>query len=152
MSSGRLVTTGNSMFPLLHPGDVIVFDRLAYVGSAVSRGDVVVFQHPSAASGRMVKLAAGLPGVAVEVRGDRLWIDGREMIYRTPMVGSLPGRWTVGPDEIFVLSVAVAVGTDSRSFGPVKRDAILGRAWYVLPPSPRAGRIPAVAIDSACGE
>ncbi len=147
LSSRRLVTVGNSMFPLLHPGDVLVFDQLAYADSAVSRGDVVVLQHATAASGRMVKIVAGLPGEHLEVRRDRLWIDDVELLYPAPMVGSLPGRWTVGADELFVLSVAVAVGTDSRTFGAVKRDAILGKAWFVLPPSPRAGRLPPVEMN-----
>jgi signal peptidase I len=129
------------MFPLLHPGDVLLFDRLAYVDKRPNRGDVVVFRHACAPSGRMIKLVAGLPSEHLEVRGDRLWIDGRELIFPRPMVGSLPGRWTVGPDELFVLSSAVAVGADSRSFGPVSRNAVLGRAWFVLPPSPRAGPI-----------
>ena len=129
------------MFPILHPGDVLLFDQLAYVGEPPNRGDFVVFRHASAPSGRMIKLVAGLPGEQVEVRNDRLWIDGRELIFPRPMVGSLPGRWSVGTDEVFVLSAAVAVGTDSRSFGPVSRSAILGQAWYVLPPSPRAGAI-----------
>ena len=129
------------MFPILHPGDVLLFDRLAYVDKSPNRGDFVVFQHASAPSGRMIKLVAGLPNEHLEVSNDRLWVDGRELIFPRPMVGSLPGRWKVGPDEVFVLSAAVAVGTDSRSFGPVSRSAILGQAWYVLPPSPRAGAI-----------
>jgi len=129
------------MFPLLHPGDVLLFDRLAYVGKRPSRGDVIVFRHASAPSGRMIKLVVGLPSEHVEVRNDRLWIEGRELLFPRPMVGRLPGHWTVGPDEVFVLSAAVAVGTDSRSFGPVNLNAVLGRAWFVLPPSPRAGHI-----------
>jgi signal peptidase I len=141
LSSSYLTTVGNSMFPLLHPGDVLLFDRLAYVKKHPSRGDLIVFHHASAPSGRMIKLVAGLAGEQVEVRNDRLWIDDRELIFPRPIVGSLPGRWAVGPDELFVLSAAVAVGTDSRSFGPVNRNAVLGRAWFVLPPSPRAGPI-----------
>jgi signal peptidase I len=130
------------MFPILHPGDVLLFDRLAFAGASADRGDVVVFQHASAPSGRMVKMVVGLPGERVEVRADRLWVDGRELVYPMPMVGSLPGRWTLGPGQFFMLSAAVAVGSDSRSFGPVTADALLGRAWRILPPSPRAGRLP----------
>jgi type IV secretory pathway protease TraF len=89
----------------------------------------------------MVKIVAGLPGEHLEVRADRLWVDRQEMDYPTPMVGSLPGRWTLGSADYFMLSAAVAVGADSRSFGPVTADALLGRAWRILPPSPRAGRL-----------
>jgi signal peptidase I len=140
-SSARLVVVGSSMHPLLHPGDLVLFDRLAYSDAFVARGDIVVFKHATAPSGRMLKIVAGLPGEQLEVRQDRLWVNERELIYPRPMVGSLPGCWMLGPDEVFVLSAAVAVGNDSRSFGPVAEATILGQAWFVLPPSPRAGRL-----------
>jgi signal peptidase I len=100
----------------------------------------------AAPSGRMVKMVAGLPGEHLEVRQDRLWVNEQELIYPRPMVGSLPGRWTLGPDEVFMLSAAVAVGNDSRSFGAVPRTAILGQVWLILPPSPRAGRLPIASL------
>jgi type IV secretory pathway protease TraF len=54
----------------------------------------------------------------------------------------MPGQWSLEADEFFVLSVALAVGTDSRTFGPLKSEAVLGRVWFILPPSPRNGRLP----------
>jgi signal peptidase I len=129
------------MYPLLQSGDVVLVDRLAYADDPIRRGDIVAFGHANAPSGRMVKLVAGLPGEHVEVRQDRLWIDDRELVYPRAIVGSMPGHWKLGRDEFFVLSVALAVGTDSRTFGALKRAAVLGRVWFILPPSPRNGRL-----------
>ena len=149
LGSKRVAVVGDSMYPLLRPGDVLLCDRLAYVGRDVARGDIVVFQHGSSQSGRMIKLVAGMPGEHIEVRGDRLWIDGCEIDFHSPMVGSLPGRWQVGADELFVLSYAVAVGTDSRAFGPIRQSQVLGRGWYVLAPQSRAGRLEALDLRAA---
>ena len=134
------------MYPVLHPGDVVLFDRLAYADAQPVRGEIAVFEHPSAPSGRMLKIVAGLPGERLEVGRDRLWINDRELLYSRPMVGSLPGRWVLGRNQFFMLSAAVAVGTDSRSFGAVSGEMILGRAWFLLRPTPRAGRIPRVPL------
>lgn len=129
------------MYPLLHPGDVVLSDPLAYRIGTPLRGEVVVAEHPGSPAGRMIKTVAALPGEWVEVRQDKLWVDGLALKLHGPVVGSLPGRWRVGEGELFLLSYAMAVGMDSRVFGPVDKRQILGRGWYVLPPSPRAGRL-----------
>ncbi|MCC6178035.1 MAG: signal peptidase I [Chloroflexi bacterium] len=85
----------------------------------------------------LLKRIVGLPGEAVEVRRDRLWIDGRPLDLGRPVVGSSPGRWNLGPDEYFVLSDNLAIGTDSRHIGPARRSDLLGRAWLVYFPSVR---------------
>jgi signal peptidase I len=140
----RVVVRGASMYPLLHPGDTLLFDRLAFRRRRPARGDVVLTHSPDTAGGHWIKLVAGLPGEHVTVSGDRLWIDGRPAVLHQPVVGSLPGRWTLGPTEYFLLSYALAVGTDSRHVGPLPRAALRGLAAWVL--SPVARRRPLAAI------
>ena len=143
---GRRVTVaGASMYPLLRPGDRVVIDRLAFRVGRPARGDVVLVRRPER---RMLKLVAGLPGEVVAVARDRLWIDGRPVAWPDdrPLVGSLPGRWRLGPDEYFLLSYAVAVGTDSRHFGAVPGAALLGRARLVYWPAGRRRRLPTVPL------
>jgi signal peptidase I len=137
---------GGSMYPLLNNGDRTLVDRAAYRGSIPRRGDVVLFARAYEGGERMIKLVGGLPGETIEVHDDHLWVDGRRLQFPSPMVGSLPGSWKLGPDEWFALSFAVAVGTDSRAFGAVPLAAVLGQVWYVLAPSPRAGPIKAPAL------
>jgi len=146
--SGRRVAVVNaSMYPLLHPGDVVLVDRLAYALGAVQRGDVALVEAPGLPAPRLLKLVVGLPGERVEVARDRLWIDGRPLGFPRPVVGSLPGRWTLGPRDYFLLSYAVATGTDSRHFGPVARDALRGRVRWVLAPAARRRRLERLALE-----
>jgi len=135
------------MYPLLAPGDRVLVDRLAYRGASPRRGDVVLVEAPGLPADRMVKLVAGLPGERVAVARDRLWIDGRPVAVDRPMVGSLPGEWQLGPHEYFLLSYALAVGTDSRHFGPVPRSALRGRALRIEWPTTRRRRVSAVSLD-----
>ena len=145
----RAVIRGFSMLPLLAPGEVVLFDRLAYRLGRPTRGDVVLVRAPAPAAPTLAKLLVGLPGEEVAVRRDRLWINGRTLDLGRPIVGSSPGRWQLGPDEYFLLSVNVALGTDSRHTGPVAGPALLGRGWLVYAPTDRRRRLsrPAVPVQ-----
>ena len=138
----RIRVAGASMYPLLSPGDCVLFDRLAYWVGQPRRGDIVLFDTPAPSVGRMVKIVAGLPGEHIAAARDRLWLDGRLLDFHQPVVGSMPGRWQLGPAEYFLLSYAVAVGTDSRHFGPVHRKALRGRALRVYWPLARRRPLP----------
>ncbi len=131
---------GASMYPLLAPGDRLLFDRLTPGADRPRRGDIVLARG---AGRRLIKLVAGLPGELIEVARDRLWVDGRRVDFPDgrPLVGSMPGRWQLDRDQYFLLSDAVAVGTDSRHFGPVRRGALLGRARQVYWPPGRRRRL-----------
>ena len=143
----RTRVTGASMYPLLSPGDCVLFDRLAYLAGQPRRGDIGLFDTPAPGVGRMVKIVAGLPGQHVAAARDRLWLDGKLLSFHQPVVGSTPGRWQLGPSEYFLLSYAVAVGTDSRHFGPVQRKALRGRALRVYWPPARRRPLPPLNLE-----
>jgi signal peptidase I len=156
LAGRRVAIGGASMFPLLHPGDHVLVDRLAFYARPPRRGDVVLVEPAAGPERRLIKLVAGLPGEHVAVARDRLWVDGRplDLPEPRPIVGSLPGAWQLGPGEYFLLSYAVAVGTDSRHFGPVARGALRGRAWLVYWPPARRRRVsrPALRLGTAADE
>jgi len=143
----RVVIRGASMLPLLGPGEALLVDRLAYRLGRPARGDVVLVRSADPAAPTVVKLLVGLPGEVVAVRRDRLWIDGRVLDLGRPIVGSSPGRWQLGPHEYFLLSVNLAVGTDSRHTGPVSGPALLGRGWLVYAPADRRRRLARPAMS-----
>ena len=148
----RIVVRGASMLPLLAPGEALLVDRLAYRLGRPARGDVILARSATPGAPALVKLLVGLPGEEVAVRRDRLWIDGRALDLGRPIVGSSPGRWQLGADDYFLLSVNLAVGTDSRHGGPVPGSALLGRGWLVYGPTDRRRRLPRPAVPMRWGE
>ena len=95
----------DSMMPTLLDGDFIFVSKFSYglrlpvintkildVGSP-QRGDVIVFRKPSEPSVNYIKRLVGLPGDRIEVRGDAVWVNGREMVARD--AGQVSGRRTL---------------------------------------------------------
>jgi signal peptidase I len=145
LGTRRVVVHGVSMHPLLQEGERVLVDRLAYWRRLPQRGDVVLLRGLRGdGPGMLLKRVVGLPGETITLARDRLHVDGAPLDLGRPVVGSSPGTWTLGPDELFVLSENLAVGTDSRHTGPVWRADLLGRVWLVYAPSVRrlAGRAP----------
>jgi signal peptidase I len=138
VANRRVTVRGRSMAPLLEPGERVLVDRLAYRLRRPRRSEVVLVRGATpAAPDLLLKRIVGLPGEAVAVRRDRLWIDGRPLDVGRPVVGSSPGAWTLGPGQYFLLSENLAVGTDSRHTGPVDGSRLVGPAWLVYAPTVR---------------
>ena len=116
----RVVVRGPSMYPTLAPEERVLFDRLAYRRGAPRRGDVVLASHPERPGTRIIKRVAGAPGEQVTVGG------------RT---------WTLAEDEWLLLGDAPDFSTDGRDFGPVGRESIQARAWFVYWPPNRMRRV-----------
>jgi len=116
----RAVVRGPSMYPTLAPEERVLFDRLAYRRGPPRRGDVVLASHPQRPGTRIIKRVAGAPGETVTV-GER--------------------TWTLGEGEWLLLGDAPEQSTDSRDFGPVGRESIHGRAWFVYWPPARVRRV-----------
>lgn len=97
------------------------------------RGQVVVF-HPDAERQQdpLIKRVIGLPGETVEVRDGAVWVNGRRLDepYLNGMVTTCYGHCaplTLGPDEYFVLGDNRPNSRDSRAFGAIHLDQIVGR-------------------------
>lgn len=101
------------MLPSLSPGDW----ALAVASSRYRRGDVVVVEHPARPGFEMVKRVAGLPGDLT------------------------PDGGVLGPDEFWVEGNRPEASTDSRSFGPVRREHLKARVRLVYWPPQRRRRL-----------
>lgn len=130
------VVLGHSMEPALQPGALYVLDRGYYRSHPLEKGDVVVLKHDGVT---YIKRVFALPG-------DRLWLlrddsgseddiltqHEAECLRRCQLEGKLAGRrvlsMIVPPEECFVVGDNSNVSIDSREFGPVPIDSILGRA------------------------
>ena len=130
--------------------DRVIANRLVYRFHEPERGDIVVFDAPARveavcdAGGTFIKRVVGLPGEFVSMRSGYVFINGERLSepYLQPAYrGRESGSWERSPsDGYFVLGDNRAMSCDSRRWGVVPRDSIIGRAEVTYWPPPRLGR------------
>jgi signal peptidase I len=162
---------GSSMFPNLHNREMLLVNRNAYATFDLNevlnllpgddrdgewnfspfappeRGDIVVFDPPLASDKPYIKRVIGLPGETVEIRNGGVYIDGQELEepYIRPGSTSCPGECepvTVPEDHVFVLGDNRDNSSDSRMFGAIPVDDIVGKAWFTYWPVDELGLVP----------
>lgn len=171
----NVVPTG-SMKPTILEGDYILVNRVAYdvrvpllgwrlvEGEGPQRGDIVIFEPPNS-SERYVKRIVGLPGDVVQMRDNRLFVNGLPSRYDFPAqpprhAKAEQGNWPMG--DLFVAHAKIATeprtgassekhgpaevpknhyfmlgdnrgdSKDSRAFGFVPRERVIGKAMRVV--------------------
>ncbi len=127
-----------SMEPNLHPGQHVLVNKTAYwFNRNPHRGDVVVAHHPTT-SEDVVKRVIGLPGDTVEVKRDgTVYINGNlllEPYIESLHLNSVGGTWSVPEGHYFLMGDNRNVSVDSRSWGPVPRNKIIGKTWIIIWP------------------
>jgi len=123
---------GQSMEPSLHTNQRLVVEKLSYRFHGPKRFDVVVLKVASQANELLIKRVIGLPGETVEVKDGKVYIDGRPLDEPFLAGDTRPGRHgrvVVPPLHVYVMGDNRDHSNDSRSFGPVPIDNIVGRAW-----------------------
>jgi signal peptidase I len=142
-----------SMERTLEPDQYVLVDKLTPRFDDYSRGDIVVFEPPEAwvAGGPrtpFIKRVIGLPGETIEVKDGRVYVNGTPLdepyVYdRQPTTApEEPASWVVPDGELFVMGDHRAASADSRAFGPISREAVIGRAWLRYWPISTIGIIP----------
>lgn len=136
---------GASMEPNFYNADYLIVDQLSYRLHDPRRGDVVVIHNPFQENEFFIKRIIGLPNEQIMIVNSQITIyndefpDGQpldESAYLEPGV-STPGNIeiTLGGEEYYVMGDNRTASLDSRSFGPIDRDAIVGRtalrAWPI---------------------
>jgi signal peptidase I len=131
LSTARAVVEGSSMQPNFETGQLVIVNRFAYYFNNPERGDVIVLHNPKNANEDFIKRVVGLPGEIVEIKEGRVYANGirLEEPYIENFCANCDKAWTLGPDEYFVLGDNRRNSHDSHSFGPIKRDLIVGQAW-----------------------
>lgn len=124
------VVFGQSMEPNLHPHQRLIVDKISYRLHAPQRNDIVVIRLPDMDE-LLVKRIVALPGELVEIRAGIVYVNGEAVAEPFPH-DMTPYDMTpiiLGPLSYFVLGDNRSNSNDSRAFGPVTLDEILGRVW-----------------------
>lgn len=129
---------GASMEPNFNEKDYLIIDELSYRFREPDRGEVVVFRYPDNPKEFFLKRIIGLPNEAVRVAEGTVTIYNQEypegIIVKEDYLPSdlvTVGEKYIrlGPDQYFVLGDNRPNSYDSRRFGPVEKEALIGRAW-----------------------
>ena len=129
--------TGTSMRPTLTESDVYLLNRWLYLFRPPQQGDIVVIKDPSD-NGFSIKRVIGCPGDSVCVKAGEVFVNGRKLneTYlsahtKTFIVPHSGTQWTIGcaKGEYIVLGDNRGNSYDSREYGTVSRDRILGAVF-----------------------
>jgi signal peptidase I len=131
---------GQSMEPNFHNNQLILVDKLTYKFKDPQRGDVVVFASPPDPRVYFIKRIIGLPGDDISIRNGNVYVNNEQLRepylegQKTLAHGSM-GRTletTVPPNNYFVLGDNRDESSDSRDWGDLPRNNIVGRSWIVI--------------------
>lgn len=152
---------GASMEPNFHDEEYILTDKISYRFHSPLRGDVVVFRAPKNREHEYIKRIVGLPGERIKITNGDVFINGQkiEEDYLEKSTISYSGsflrsgeEFLISQGEYFVLGDNRPHSSDSREWGTIVREDIIGRAWFRYWPPSRFGIIPKVNYLSLSGQ
>jgi len=138
------IVNGASMDPTFATGQFLIVDRLTYRLNEPKRGDVIVFQYPNDRSKYFIKRIIGLPGESIDIKNGEITIT-KNISSSTPFTLNEPYvenihrsqetiRIALGTTEYFVMGDNRLESSDSRVWGPLEKNFIIGRPIVRLLP------------------
>ena len=134
-----------SMENTLQPGQYVLVDKLTPRWSAYARGEIVVFDPPPSWAAEtngvpLIKRVIGLPGDRIELRNGSVYVNDVKLAEpylfaqggAAQPTGPAPdgqSEWLVPAGDLFVMGDHRQNSADSRTFGPIERGLVVGRAW-----------------------
>lgn len=144
------IVSGASMEPTFETGEYLIIDQLTYrFFHDPVRGEVVIFRYPENPSRYFIKRIIGLPEETVQIDGEIITIkntlhpDGFPLDQSyISLTKSEVGTYVLGADQYFVMGDNRGASYDSRSWGALDKDLIVGRAFLRLFPPQEAAILP----------
>lgn len=135
------VVSGSSMVPTFENGDYLIVDKVSYELGSPHRDDVVVFRYPGDPSKFFIKRIIGLPNETVDINGNDVTITNGthttgfkldQPFVKNPANNET--HYVLGSDEYFVMGDNRIASSDSRYWGPVKKNLLQGKVLVRLLP------------------
>jgi len=151
--SARIRVDGSSMEPTFHNNDYVIVNRLAYQWGQIQRGDVVVFPYPLNPEEDYIKRVIGLPGDRVAIYAGEVYVNGQliaEPYLSAPASEDLAE--VIVPDGyVYVLGDNRDASSDSRTWGPLQIERIIGKAVFRYYPLDSIGIIdhPVLVVNAS---
>ena len=148
------VVDGESMHPTFENGDYLIVDELTYHFESPQRGDVIVFRYPGDTKIFYIKRIIGLPGETVHINSGKVSItktDGTTITLTEPYAvvedATYTLNTTLGSTDYFVMGDNRPESSDSRVWGPLPANDIIGRVFIRLLPANEVGILPGKATE-----
>ncbi len=143
------IVDGESMHPTFENGNYLIVDELTYDFEKPHRGDVIVFRYPGDPSIFYIKRIIGLPSETVTIKNGLTTITEPNGDYHTlkePYISSIDASYatniTLTPKQYFVMGDNRPESSDSRVWGPLPTNDIIGRVIVRLYPPSKFGIFP----------
>ena len=142
---------GLSMFATLEDNDYLIANKIDYRFHPPERGDIVILRPPTSNSTDFIKRVIALPGEKLLIRSGVVYINGHTLdepyLPEAWTQDANPPPWSLGDGAVIPANQYFVMGDnrnrsqDSRSFGPIGRDRIDGKAWFRIWPFDHFGNI-----------
>lgn len=158
------VVSGSSMIPTFNDGDYLIVDQLSYELGKPKRNDIAIFKYPLDPKNNperslmsrffdpgkyFIKRIIGLPNETVDIKSGVVTITNEEnkngFTLSEPYVKNNSNdnkHFELGSDEYFVMGDNRSGSSDSRYWGPVKKEFLTGKAFLRLLPINKIGLLP----------
>ena len=134
--------TGDSMYPNFHNGEQLIAEKLSTKLDNLSRGDIVIFKSP-VEDRLLIKRVIGLPDERFLIQNGSVYINDKllnekylsDEVLTEGLKEVEPGsEYNIPSDSYFVMGDNREKSTDSREWGPIKRESIIGKAILIYYP------------------
>lgn len=140
------------MEPNFYDGEYILTDKISYRFRLPKRGEVVIFKAPRNPELDYIKRIIGLPEERIKIESGKIFINGQELKENYIPKNEVSGGFflakgkeiKIPKDSYFVLGDNRSHSSDSREWGPIKKNEIVGRAFLRYWPPQRIGILPRV--------
>ena len=135
--SARVRVDGISMMPTLENGEFVLVNKLSYRLGEINRGDIIVFDFPLNPNEELIKRVIGLPGDTIRADNGQVYVNGQKL--NEPYIANAPrysGSWQVKEGEVFVLGDNRNNSNDSKDWGLLPAENVVGKAILIYWPPP----------------
>ncbi|OGK24823.1 signal peptidase I [Candidatus Roizmanbacteria bacterium RIFCSPHIGHO2_12_FULL_37_9b] len=141
---------GASMEPTFFSGEYILTSKITYKFRSPHRGDVIIFKSPKNPDIDYIKRIIGLPGDKIVIQDAKIYVN--DQVLEENYISAETNLWESGyikegspvsvpPNMLFVMGDNRPRSSDSREFGPVPLDAVIGEVFFRYFPANKMGTI-----------
>lgn len=131
--------SGKSMFPTFDDGDFIFTDKISYRLGQIKHGDIIVLKNPRNEAQDFIKRIVALPGETIKIQNSIVYVNGKPLnenylppgnITRTGAFLKEGEEVKAGDNQYFVLGDNREHSSDSRAWGAVTKEEIIGKVFF----------------------